>query len=139
MTDFKISEEEELLLKSWDAPVSAAERSHLATLIQQDTSLRNASEQYRKIRDIFKRNEPDSFGPFFAERILHVLKQHTENIEYQVFFFFKKYQLLVTGVAVALLLVNMLLTDRLSLPSIFGLEKEVEDVYEIDLYEMLNP
>jgi len=132
------SEHEELLLRSWDAPVSAKERETLAEVMQNNPAIRQQSDQYQKIRTMLLRTEPDSFGPFFAERIMNMIKQRTQQIDYLIFFFFKKYQVLLVGVLVALLVSNMLLTDQLTLKGIFGLEQDApEDVFSIDLYENL--
>ena len=85
------------------------------------------------------RTEPDSFGPFFAERIMNMIKQRTQEIDYLIFFFFKKYQVLLVGVLVALLVSNMLLTDQLTVKGILGLDQgTTEDVYTIDLYDNLT-
>lgn len=131
-------EHEELLLRSLDAPVSARERETLAKAMKNDSSMRLSSDQYQTIRSMLLRPEPDSFGPFFAERILNMVKQRTQQIDYLIFFFFKKYQVVVLGVLVALLVSNMLLTDQLTLKGILGLEPETtEDVFSIDLYKNL--
>jgi hypothetical protein len=131
-------EHEELLLRSLDAPVSARERETLAMAMQNNSSIRLSSDQYQTIRTMLLRPEPDSFGPFFAERILNMVKQRTQQIDYLIFFFFKKYQVVLLGVLVALLISNMLLTDQLTVKGIFGLEQETtEDVFSIDLYENL--
>jgi hypothetical protein len=132
-------EHEELLLRSWDTPVSAVERETLARVMQNSPPLRQQSDQYQKIRTMLLRAEPDSFGPFFAERIMNMIKNRTQQIDYLIFFFFKKYQVLLLGVLVALLVSNMLLTDQLTLKGILGLDQETtNDVYAIDLYENLN-
>lgn len=131
-------EHEELLLRSLDAPVSARERETLAIAMQNNSSIRLSSDQYQTIRSMLLRPEPDSFGPFFAERILNMVKQRTQQIDYLIFFFFKKYQVLLLGVLVALLVSNMLLTDQLTLKGIFGLEQDAsENIFSIDLYENL--
>jgi hypothetical protein len=131
-------EHEELLLRSLDAPVSARERETLAMAMQNNFSIRLSSDQYQTIRSLLLRPEPDSFGPFFAERILNMIKQRTQQIDYLIFFFFKKYQVVLVGILVALLVSNMLLTDQLTLKGIFGLEQDAsEDIFSIDLYENL--
>ena len=130
---------EELLLKSFDVTVSAREREELSMHMQHNPGIRKHSDQYVKIRELLLRNEPDSFGPFFAERILHQLKQRVNEIDYLIFFFFKKYQVLVLGILVALLISNILLTDQLSLKSLFGIDQETtEDIFSINLYNNLN-
>ncbi len=132
------SEHEELLLRSLDAPVSAQDREKLTALMQSEFALRRQSDQYSRIREMMLRQQSDSFGPFFAERIINQLKQRVNEIDYLIFFFFKKYQVLVVGVLVALLIANILLTDQFSLRAIFGLDTPAtEDVYSIDAYKSL--
>ncbi len=139
MMNEHFSVNEELLLKSYDAPVSAHEREELSRQMQNDPTFRRQSDQYVKIRELMLRPEPDSFGPFFAERIVNQLKQRVNEIDYLIFFFFKKYQVLALGVLVALLITNLLLTDQLSLKSLFGVEQETtEDIFSIDLYKNLT-
>jgi len=139
MMNEHFSENEELLLKSYDAPVTARERELLSSLMQNDHALRQQGDQYSRIRELLLRPEPDSFGPFFAERIMHQLKQRASEIDYLIFFFFKKYQVLVVGVLVALLITNLLLTDQFSLKALFGIEQQTtEDVFSIDLYKNLT-
>lgn len=130
------SENEGLLLKSYDAPVNASEQEKLAALMQNDHVLRRQGDQYLKIRELLLHPEPDSFGPFFAERIMQQLRQRASEIDYLIFFFFKKYQVLVVGVLVALLIANLLLTDQFTLRSLFGIDQQTtEDVFSIDLYK----
>jgi hypothetical protein len=133
------SEHEELLLRSWDAPVSARERKTLAEAMQNDPVMRQNSEQYQKIRTMLLRAEADSFGPFFAERIMNMIKNRTQQIDYLIFFFFKKYQVVLLGLLVALLISNMLLTDQLTLKGILGVEQDTtENIFSIDVYENLT-
>jgi hypothetical protein len=139
MMDEGLSKQEELLLRSWDSPLSGEERTELTAQMKENASLRWQSDQYLKIRQILHRTERDTFGPFFAERILNVIKNRTEKIEYLIFFFFKKYQVLVLGILVALLISNILLTDQLTIKGILGLEQPAtEDVYTIDVYDNLT-
>jgi len=135
----QFSEHEELLLRSWDGSVSARERQTLAEVMQNNPAMRQQSDQYQKIRTMLMRTEPDSFGPFFAERIMNMIKQRTQEIDYLIFFFFKKYQVVLLGVLVALLVSNMLLTDQLTLKGILGVEQDTtENVFSIDVYENLT-
>lgn len=133
------NEHEELLLKSWDASVTPHERELLANAMKSNAALRLSSDQYQKIRMLLLRSEHDSFGPFFAERVMYMIKQRTQQIDYLIFFFFKKYQVVLLGVLVALLISNIVLTDQLSVRGIFGLEQQpTEDVFGIDIYQDLT-
>jgi len=135
-----LNEQEELLLRSFDTSVVGKERETLAGLIKQDATIRKHLKQYQKIRTMLMRTEPDSFGPFFSERILHMIKQRSQEIDFLIFFFFKKYQVVMLGVVVALLITNLLFAEHLTVKALFGVEQQpIEQGFEIDLYKTLTP
>jgi hypothetical protein len=135
-------DKEELLIKSLDAKLSNEERSLLMTMMESDHDLKKYSQQYDKLRQMLQRSEPDSFGPFFAERIVNRIKNLKKEIDYQIFFFFKKYQLAAVGVVIALIVLNILFSDQLTLKSVLGFEDQnqtsTEQVENVDLYSDLN-
>jgi hypothetical protein len=136
--DARIAQHETLLLQSLDAPVSQADQHVLSAAMQEDFVLRRNYDQYLRIRDALKRKEADSFGPYFAERVMHVIGQRRQELEFVILFFFKKYQLLVIGILMALLIANLMLSDQFSLPGIFGLKKPTDDdVFSVDQYTIL--
>ena len=133
-----INESEELFLRSLDTVISEAERIQLAAL-EQNLEFKKKSQQLVQVRALLARNEADSFGPFFAERIAYRISQLKQEIDYQIFFFFKRYQLLAAGIVIALLALNILLSDQLSIKSILGFEDQaIDDVISIDLYSNLT-
>jgi hypothetical protein len=133
-----ISEDEALLLKSFDAAISDSERKKLTDATQNDFALRRNNSQYLKIRELLKRDVKATFGPFFEERIVHVIKSRKENLDFLVLSFFKKYQLIVLGILVALFVLNLVFTKELTFASLFGLEPEpMEDIYSVDAYKNL--
>jgi hypothetical protein len=133
-----INESEELFLRSLDTVISEAERIQLAAL-EQNLEFKNKSQQLVHVRALLARNEANSFGPFFAERIAYRISQLKQEIDYQIFFFFKRYQLLAAGIVIALLALNILLSDQLSIKSILGFEDQaIDDVISIDLYSNLT-
>ena len=133
-----ISEEEALLLKSYDAAISDSERKKLSDVTENDSALRRNNSQYLKIRELLKRDVKTTFGPFFGERIVHVIKSRKENLDFLVLSFFKKYQLIVLGILVALFVLNLVFTKELTFTSLFGLEPEpTEDIYSVDVYKNL--
>lgn len=134
-----INESEELFLRSLDTEVSGEERIQLKNVLDQSLELKNKSQQLLQVRELLARKEADSFGPFFAERIAYRVSQLKREIDYQIFFFFKRYQLLAAGIVIALLALNILLSDQLSIKSILGFEDPtIEEVISIDLYSNLT-
>jgi hypothetical protein len=133
---------EELLIKSLDAKLSNEERSMLMNLLEHDHEVKRYSRQYEKLRQMLLRPEPDSFGPFFAERIVNKIKNLKKEIDYQIFFFFKRYQLAAVGIVIALIVLNIIFSDQLTLKSVLGLEDQNQtatDLLEnVDLYSELS-
>ena len=134
-----MEEFEDLFLKSLDGSLSDRDKEILSTSIQKDARLEKTSNQYLQVRQLLHRQEADSFGPFFAERINHHIRTVKSQIDYQIFFFFKKYQLAVVGIIIALVTINIVLSDKLSVKSVLGLEEIAqEEIVFIDLYEGLT-
>jgi hypothetical protein len=134
-----ISEGEEFFLRSLDSELTKETRDKLEAFVGENQELKVRSNQLLQLREMLQRKEAESFGPFFAERIAYRIKQLKQGIDYQIFFFFKRYQLLAAGVIIALLAVNVLLSDQLSIKSILGLEEEaIEDVMAIDVLSSLT-
>jgi len=111
----------------------------LAQQLLSDRKLKLTADQYILIREKLKREEPDSFRPFFAERIVNKIRNLKQEIDYQIFFFFRKYQVAVIGVLVALLALNIMFSDQLTFKSILGFEDQNQDsIVTIDLYQNLK-
>lgn len=135
-----ISETELIILKNLEGLTTSEEQYALERVLETNANLRQVQQRYQEMRNELKRKSQQSFGPFFAERIISKLKKRVQDIDYFILFFFKKYQLLAVGVLVALLTANIYLSDQLSFESVFGLEQEsVDDILSIDVYPDLNP
>ncbi len=136
------NQKEELLIKSLDAKLSNEERALLMNLLENDHEIKKYSRQYEKLREMLLRQEPDSFGPFFAERIVNKIKNLKKEFDYQIFFFFKKYQLAAMGIVIALIVLNIIFSDQLTLKSVLGFEDQnqsaTELVENVDLYSELS-
>lgn len=92
-----------------------------------------------QIKEMLLNRMGESFGPYFAEKVIHHIKTLQQEVEYQLFSFFKRYQLAAFGLVVALLALNIILSDSLSFPSILGFEEEVPtEIVQIDLYQNLT-
>lgn len=135
-----LTENEKLLLRQLDAPLDGTEAERLSRLLREDQALQAQQRAYLAVREQLARKAPETFGQFFADRVIRQLKKRTEEIDYLILFFFRKYQVVALGIFVALLTANLFLTDQFSVASVFGLEQEtIEDFISIDLYENLNP
>ena len=130
---------EDLFLQSLDGKISEEQKMKLAEAMNSDLTLRKNVDQFVKLRAELLRKEEDSFGPFFAERIINQIKSLKKEIDYQIFFFFKKYQLAAVGVVIALVVLNIVLSDNLTVKSVLGFEDEqVDNIVSIDLYKNLT-
>jgi len=129
---------EELLLHSFDAELSTEEKAFLEKELAADWKLKQAQQAIVKIRELLAAHQPESFGAFFAERVANRIRSFHQNVEYQLFAFFKRYQGVAIGLVIALLVINVVFADSFSLQSILGLENEtINDLVQLDLYNGL--
>jgi hypothetical protein len=95
--------------------------------------------QDSQIRELLLKRSVQSFGPFFAERVINQIKSLQQEVEHELFSFFKKYQLAAIAIVLLLLSVNIMLADSLSLSSVLGFEEETtNEIVQIDLYQDLT-
>ncbi|MBS1680657.1 MAG: hypothetical protein JST48_03010 [Bacteroidetes bacterium] len=114
---------EELLAKSFDANLSHVELDELQHT-KNDIQAKKLLAQHGKLRQLLLRKEQDSFGPFFAERVVNQIKRLSKEIDYQIYFFFKKYQLAAVGLVIALIVLNIFLSDTITVKSVLGFENQ---------------
>lgn len=130
---------DDLFLQSLDGQISDDQKKKLAKALEGNSILKKNADQFLKLRITLSRKKGESFGPFFAERIVNQIRSLKKEIDYQIFFFFKKYQLAAIGVVVALVVLNIVLSDSLTVKSVLGFEDEkVDDIVTIDLYQNLT-
>jgi hypothetical protein len=130
---------EDLFLQSLDGKISDEQKMELTEAMNSDLNLRRNADQFIKLRSKLLRKEEESFGPFFAERIINQIKSLKQEIDFQIFFFFRKYQLAAIGVVVALVVMNIVLSDSFTVKSVMGFEDEqVDNIVSIDLYQNLT-
>lgn len=125
---------EDLLLRYWDGTTSKSEQVELQNLLTENSVLEKAQKDFTQIRSMLSEREKPSFGPFFAERVMNRIRTMQNEVEYQLFSFFKKYQIIALGILVGLLVLNIVMADSLSLKSILGFDETESDLVQIDLY-----
>lgn len=131
-------EKEDLLLRSFENELTSSEKIALENELESDRVLKKRQREFIQIREALAAKEPASFGMFFAERALNKIRVLHQDVEYQLFAFFKRYQLVAIGLVIALLAINVVLADSFSLQSILGLEDEtINDLVQLDLYNEL--
>jgi len=130
---------EDLFLQSLDGNISDEQKMKLTEAMKNDGNLRRNADQLMQLRSKLLRKEEESFGPFFAERIINQIKSLKQEIDFQIFFFFRKYQLAAIGIVVALVVLNVVLSDTLTVKSVLGFEEEqMDNIVSIDLYQHLT-
>lgn len=124
------NELEDLYLRSLETSLSVAEQEVLLRELQKNAGLAQELASYRDIRAALTRKRPATFGPYFAQKVVNRIHGMRIEIDRQIVFFFRKYQLAAVGVLIALLAINVLFADQLNLPSIFGLTDTVSNAEE---------
>lgn len=127
-------------LRSLDAPLQPKTQQALQQALENNPALQQAAGHYQRIRSGLVRNDRHAtFGPFFAESVVQRIRHLRDAIDRQIFLFFRRYQLAAWGILVALLIVNMYFSDRLSVPSVLGIEKtEADDLLTLDIFQELT-
>jgi hypothetical protein len=133
---------EDIFIRSLDVPLKQDEKENFLKMLQADPTIEKQLEDYKKIRELAQANEPATFGPFFAAKVIHRIQNTGVVIDRQIFSFFKKFQLAALGVIVAMLILNVWLADQGTVTSILGLDNNTtSEDYQIasfDFYDTLN-
>jgi hypothetical protein len=144
----KINELEELYLRSLDQKLNAAEQSALDAAMRAYPEFAADAAKYKSMREVVRRTEDATFGPYFAQKVIQKLQTVKIGIDRQIMIFFKRYQLAAFGLMILLVTVNVLSAEKLDFASILGYEENViqetpttpdeDDLLSFDLYENLN-
>lgn len=137
----KPDEIENLFLRSLDENLNDAQKEVLVNSVGDQQGLAEDLSQYRRIREILLRSKPATFGPYFAQKVMNRIENMRLEIDKQIVFFFKKYQLAALGVFIALLAINVIFSDQMNIPSVLGIQDEsvVEDGQEdIETFDFSN-
>ena len=132
---------ENLYLRSLDENLSDEQKDFLMTSMQSHQGLAEELLQHNRIRENLLRAKPATFGPYFAQKVINRIENMRVEIDKQIVFFFRKYQLAALGVFIALLAINVIFSDQLNIPSVLGIQDEVvaEDADEdIEAFDFSN-
>ncbi|HPH45725.1 MAG TPA: hypothetical protein PLJ60_08410 [Chryseolinea sp.] len=139
----KPQELEDLYIRSLDIPMTNVEKENFMNELHAHPEFAKQLAMHKKVRDLAEAKTPASFGPYFASKLMHKIENTGVVIDRQIFSFFKRFQLAALGMIVALIILNVALTDQVSLPSILGLDRTAtptteEAVASFDFFESLN-
>jgi hypothetical protein len=122
------NELEDLFIRSFDQPLNENEKEQLLQAMHNNPGQAKDLSSYKNLRDTVLRKAPATFGPYFAQKVITRIQGLRIEIDKQIGFFFKKYQLAVVGVLIAMLAVNVIFADQLNLPSVLGVQDSVASV-----------
>lgn len=135
-------ETEDLYILSLDQPLAPADEDRLQTALQEHPDWARSLAHHRTARELLRASSPATFGPYFASKLMHKLQNTGAVIDRQLFGIFRKFQLAAIGVVVALLILNVALSEQSGWKSVLGIEKDTstppEQQVPFDFYETLN-
>lgn len=137
----KPEEIEDLIIRTLDAPLSKEEKMTLEEGLIKFPALRNEQFVHDKIRETILRQKAASFGKSFAEKLISRMENSGVVVEKLIFSFFRKYQLLVAGVIVGLLILNTVFSQQITLDSILGLDNNnvpADEIISFDFNQFIN-
>ncbi|MBY0433830.1 MAG: hypothetical protein K2U26_06950 [Cyclobacteriaceae bacterium] len=137
------TEAENLFIRSLDEDISEAERQQLSEALRSHDGLAQQLEKHRTLRERMVRKDNASFGPYFAQKVINRIQSLRTEIDDQIVFFFRKYQLAAIGIFVALLAINILFAEQVDVASVLGLQEAStvsadEDVLSFDFLQPLT-
>lgn len=118
------TEIEALYLKSLDGTLTESESRQLKEALQANEAVAKDLAQYDAIRESILRKSPETFGPYFAQKLIAKIQNSRVEIDQQIAFFFKRFQLAAIGIFVALLTINIIFSEEVNLPSVLGIQDE---------------
>ena len=122
------NEIEDLFLRSLDQTLSDAEKEQLVNALRTNQGLAKDVSQYKSIRESILRSKPATFGPYFAQKVITKIQNLRVEIDKQIVFFFRKYQLAALGEFIALLAINVIFSDQVDVPSVLGIKEEAATI-----------
>lgn len=138
----KTEKAEDLFIRSLDQSLSKTENELLKNSLDADPLLKEQLQEFITTRERLKRKQPASFGRYFAQKVVNKIQQAGEEIDRQIIFFFKRYQLAAAGVVIALLALNIIYAETFSIPSILGIEEATttttDDIITFDYSKLLT-
>lgn len=135
----------ELLYRSFDGELSPDERAELESALAGSPELRREQDELLATRRAVKASAAESFGPFFAERVMRSIREEREE-EAEGARFLESLQYvfrrvaLVAAALVAFLLIYNMNQGGVSVAAAFGTEETVtiEEVLTAPVEEMLE-
>ncbi|MGD9401865.1 MAG: hypothetical protein PVF95_06325 [bacterium] len=136
----------ELLYRSFDGELGPGEKAELDSAIAASPELRRERDELLAMRGAIGSSAAESFGPFFAERVVRsIAEERREEGEGAGFFeslqyAFRRVALVAAAVAALLLIYNLNQGSGVSVAAAFGAKEiaGIEDVLTAPVEEMLE-
>ena len=127
----------DLMVKSLDGELTAVERSDLNAALAESAELREELARLVAVRRAVAASGRTSFGPFFAERVMHRIRTEgratgEESLLGALFGVFRPVALAAAAVVVGLVIYNSAKTDSVSVAGALG-------VPQVTLEEIMEP
>lgn len=128
-----------LLYESYDRHLSPAEYSRLKEALKIDVELQDLHQRLEKLNGRFAEHRIDSFGPWFAERVMNKIQSlPTKELVYESFLknllpMFRRVALISSVVFILILGFNISTSSKPNVAGAFGLDRmsidELADPY----------
>ena len=135
----------ELLYRSLDGELTPEERLDLEMALAGSADLRRERDEAMAVRGLVKAAASDSFGPFFAEKVVRAVRAMREEGVAGTRFFeslahaFRRVAIVAAAVAAFLLIYNLNQVGSLSVAAAFGAQETgIEDVLSAPVDDVLE-
>jgi len=136
----------ELLYRSFDGELDPDEKAELDSALAASPELRRERDELLAMRGAVKSSAAESFGPFFAERVVRRITEERQREGGGAGFFeslqyaFRRVALVAAAVAAFLLIYNLNQGSGISVAAAFGAQEagDIEEVLTAPVDEMLE-
>lgn len=135
----------ELLYRSFDEDLTAEEGRELREALAASEALRREKDRIEAMRKMVSASGPDTFRPFFAERVMRKLTEVRASrngmwtLQEWLSRLFRRVAIVGAAVAAGLVVLNLVQADGVSLAAAFGIsEVPIEEILELPVESILE-
>jgi anti-sigma factor RsiW len=135
----------ELLYRSFDERLSAAEEGELREALAESEDLRREWKRIEAMRNMVSASGAATFKPFFPERVMRRVAELRESrngmwtLQEWLSRVFRRVAVVGAAVAAGLVVINLVQADGVSLAAVFGVsEVPIEEMLELPVEPILE-
>ncbi|CAN5488865.1 hypothetical protein BH10BAC4_BH10BAC4_25070 [soil metagenome] len=123
---------EDLYILSLDEKLNTADEEWFLKELKEHPDWVRSLATHKKVRELVRARSQATFGPNFITKLFYKIQNTGIVVDRQIFGMFKKFQLAALGVIVALLILNMMLSEDSSWKTVLGIDNAAPPIQADD-------